>query len=970
MNQIEIHNRIDKFVTAGVAEADAVIVQEFIVTNFDAREYYFSKLDVGWIEWLDTNGFFDVLNKASEDPTRYNYRMPELGYLESVVKDNPNKVTEIILKVDPVKNFNPEVVDRFVRISESLSGENLKKVVKKIHDDNWVELMQKFSNWSYAYERIIENLEKEGDVEMLVLLADTILTVRKSREEVRSNPFVLDSIGRIKLFNVLSSFEGQKAEKAFEFAVGKLKEVIESGGSQEDIQGNKVFKIEEPAYFSDLDLFTLEVGENRSISYRDDIENLMAVVVSLVRKVIGGKCSEESKVREMYVHIEALPDSWSTWRFKLFALSLCPEQFKGELEVKFDRLFEVMEAGKFYYEIESGAEYKKALATSFSFLSVDYQKEYVENIFKYFDPSLIEGEDEKKWRGRDALQILKVLNLSDSNLEERAKKVFGESYKSDSVSDPKPSVTSSGFARAVRDRSPISIAEQEVAKIPALLKAELSPEIMKEKYKGDSFLRPRNIEGVGNELREDVPKRISDYLENIDSFFAPSEISQHYTYCVLQGIENTLRDKSDFPKDKWEKLLVVLEKIETSDLPEVEKEEYSFLANWEAVRRVSANILKYSLEKEFLQNEMFEKNRGAILSVISSLLKSVDPLPEHEQGKHGDLFTVAINSVRGVAYQAFMQLIYLDGEELKDDTKKVFDELISENNSLAVWFVIGHYLPTLYFRDEEWVKARLPKIFDIKNDIQFFASWEGYLLASVYKEFFEEMKEYYLYALKKDEKDYPKRSDRAKDPDEAIGVHLSLAYTHFENVDLEHKLIKTLWKEGSAEKQGDFISHIGRSVISSSVNNIKDQPKTIQKILDLWDYVLDRKEVKESVFSEFGFWISRDTEILPLNEVIPRFAQTLERSGGLLQYDYNFKERLKDFAEFDPKKTLSMLENFLLKGTMNNRDIMWTRMDASRVDIFKTLYKANPEKTKKLIDDLWSHPNGGKNFWVLQEVLE
>ena len=165
MNQIKIHNRIDKFVTADIANADVSVAQEFVAFNFDARDYFFEKLDQSWIDWLDENSFFDVLNESPDDLTRYSFKMPELGFLERVASKEAEKVTKIILKVDLVQNFNPEVIDRFTRIAEDLKGENLKLVVQKMHDENWVSLMQKFNTWGFSYEKIVENLIAEKNID-------------------------------------------------------------------------------------------------------------------------------------------------------------------------------------------------------------------------------------------------------------------------------------------------------------------------------------------------------------------------------------------------------------------------------------------------------------------------------------------------------------------------------------------------------------------------------------------------------------------------------------------------------------------------------------------------------------------------------------------------------------------------------------------------------------------------------------
>lgn len=967
MQQINLHKKIDEFVTAGIKTAESsAVAKTIIASNFDARDYFYNKLDETWMSWLTGNGFLTTLNTPADDKTRYSFRMPELNYLESVVSKIPDEVTSVILEVDVVNNFNPEVVDRFTRLAESLSGSNLKEVVKKMHDENWVSLMQKFNNWAYSYEKISESLINEGDIESLLLLADILLSVREEREEVRSNPFVLGHLGDVSILDYLTRLEGNDAEKAFIFVLEKLREII--GKATKDNGEEKIFKIEEPYYFFDVDFFTLELGGKRSISYRDDIENFMAVVVALTRKVLSNHCANAKKSNELYSHIDSLPDSWSAWRLRLFALSICPDSLIEQAEVKLNRLFDVMSEGKSYYEIESGTEYKKTLAEVFPSTRGDFKKSYIENIFKYFNPKNFSEDDEQAWRKRDALQLLKMISAWVKD-EKRSIEVFGESYLSEKIPDPSPTITmSSGFARRIVDQSPIKLSDLPVPEVIKLLKTELRPSVLNQKYKTDSMFSPRSVEGVGNELRDDIQKRVDEYLEHVNGFFSVDDIYAHYTYSVLQGFENVFRDKGDFSSLLWINLLHLISEIENTELPEVEKETRHFLTDWRSVRRVNANILKFSLANEFIKDKFFLENRVEILSSLASLLTCDDPTPDNEKEKYGDLFTVAINSVRGVAYQALIQFTYDDGEELKKDVKEVLEKLISENSSQAVWFVIGHYLASLYFRDRKWVVSKLPQIFRKENKVQFFAAWEGYLISSVYKELFDEVQDYYAFALTKNKDEYPERKDRAKDLDEAVGVHLALAYNHFEEVTLDHPLIKQLLEKSDAYKQGEFVSHIGRVFISS--NNQKPTESDIAKSLLLWDWLLENESTESKVFSEFGFWINRDRDVIEISELVPRFAKTMERSGGVLEYDYNLKQKLSEFANVDPESTLTILEKFLLEGTLVNRDRMWMSMDTARVEVFKILYKANSERTTRLINDLWAHPNGGRHFWILGEVLK
>ena len=48
-------------------------IRELIGLNFDARQYFFTKVDENWLEWLWSNGLLDIIKQKAEDPTRYNF---------------------------------------------------------------------------------------------------------------------------------------------------------------------------------------------------------------------------------------------------------------------------------------------------------------------------------------------------------------------------------------------------------------------------------------------------------------------------------------------------------------------------------------------------------------------------------------------------------------------------------------------------------------------------------------------------------------------------------------------------------------------------------------------------------------------------------------------------------------------------------------------------------------------------------
>jgi len=968
--QIDAYQEIKDISQKEPQKIDHKRLEGLMKLNFNIRDRFYEKIEAAWIDWLDNNNFFDVINEPASDPSRYSFQMPEINYLEKAIDEKPDKVTEIMWKIDPEENFNPEVVDRFIRITKQLSEDNLEKIVNKIHDENWVKLMKDFDQSSYVYQDLIEKLADEGRTDLFLKLADTVLTVREDLSKSSSQVFVLNHISQINLFEHLRDLAEQEPADTIDFAVDKINEVI---GDDELEDDESLFDIEEPYSFLFSDFFEFKHETLEKSSHRADIQNFMRVAITVISQTIGDNCESEEGAQEQYQKIEDLPDTRTAWRLQLFALSLCPELFVDKLKYKFNRLFEVMDSDSKYYELLSDAEYRRALHKTFDYMDDQFKEDYVENVFSHFNPEDFDGSEKEKDILKD--QAIKLLNAvkvyldnAEDDYQSRSKEVFAASYKDEKIPDPQPAVIS-GEAKTIKDRSPVDLSNYDTIEIPDLLRNNLSPETLNEEYAGDPYDNPRNFEGVGNNLREDVADRINDYLEHPLEFFDPRKITSQYTYSFLQGVEGYLRDSNKISEKKWKNLFELLEKIEDEGLSGETPEDNTYLANWDAARTASARIMKYSLSEDIVSDELFGNSelRSRILDVISSLVAPKESESENAEAKSGDLFNIAINSTRGVACRAFVQFVCKDGEELSDDVQAVFENLVDNNESEPVWFVIGRNLPTIYFRKKCFVEGKLPQVFDTGDLTQFSAAWSGYVSYSLYEELFEKMEQYYKFVLRKEESEFPERQIQRSSLDGALGKHLSLAYTHFDDVSVQHAIFQTLFNQSDARKQNKFFTNIGRSVISGDLIPVDADLK--EKMMRLWDYALNQ-ELEAEAYSGFGFWINEEGGTFDKSKLVENVAKTLEKSNGLIDYSHNLKNRLKEFAKEDAQNTLTIMEEFLLNGVLENKQGMLMRVDDNLVDTFNILYDADKERTKKLINDLWEHENGGRPFWGLEEVID
>jgi len=81
------------------------------------------------------------------------------------------------------------------------------------------------------------------------------------------------------------------------------------------------------------------------------------------------------------------------------------------------------------------------------------------------------------------------------------------------------------------------------------------------------------------------------------------------------------------------------------------------------------------------------------------------------------------------------------------------------------------------------------------------------------------------------------------------------------------------------------------------------------------------------------------------------------------------QQKLLEFSDVDPASTLTIIENYLVGGILESEQRKWFRPDTNLLEVFKKLHKYDSEKTEELIETLLTHPNGGRMFWSLKDVV-
>lgn len=997
MDQITLHNRIDRVLAGEPENTNCDTVSGLVSTNNDARRYLFAIAPQAWLVWLYENGFFDVLKQGAQDTTKYSYQIPELNYLARMSEEAPADVARVILNT-PISQttFNPEVIDRFLWICAKLPADELKQVVPKIQQEQWVPLMGALNRWGFEYKQMFETLAAANDSESTVTLASAILSINEGGEQRTSeygtdNPFYFNDLHNSEVFERLADVGEEKVEDALALTTTTLSRITNLSEREDD-----VFDKGELFPLFDVDFFTLSIGDKRHYSFRDDVRDLAATAKVLIDRLINEKCGDEKLVRRIHdQYVAPLPDSRTLWRLRLYVWSLCSTIFRSELR---DAFFRVFASDKHLWAVAGGAEYEWALKKAFGELTDPDKAEYKQKIF-----DLARKDDTISIEYGILSSIYPLLSEQERDEANLLFKVpLKENYR------PEPSIGVGRGGTVVSQAPPQSDDEwgKPVPHIVELLKSKWSPENVRKLDSENDFLRPINAEGVGEKLRESIAKRTDEYVANAPLFFDRAKLDSHYTYSFLRGIQEAVRaDSASASAVDWTPFFTFVQSIVESGTAspfdrkhEDNKKQFdAWLAGWAGVHQILADVFQELLRETNGKTVVsFERHRTDLLITLDYLLKFQDPVPDDEvletarsktkvpdsdEYLVSEPFTTAINTARGRSFQAFLYFIEQDSKiipettksKLSEEVKTIYHELLTRENTQALTFMFGHYLAFFYYRDDAWMKDQLGTIFshnESRKDL-YLAAWEGYLSASLYRELLVLLNNEYEYAISLDPVTYTKRQYRSN-LDDALATHLALAYVHYDDFKLDSDLFVKFWETPNVKRHAAFVSFVGRSVISRDQPEkwLEEHPEVqIEKLQQFWDWVLERHEDPE-VYKGFGFWMQAKYKIFDHKWLAKRIDKTLEKTGGDVGWELGLMDSLPNLVKADPGVTLSILRRFLIDGSIAERARGHIRTESEDLlETLRTLYRNTETKegTYALINDLL--PIGNGHFWNLKAVL-
>ncbi len=1040
--QTDIHLEVEEFLRQDTKVADVESAKELISINADAKNYFFTKADEKWLEWLWDNEFLDVFKKQSEDATQYRLATPEINYFREVANRKPEIAVKIILNDELAiteKKLRPELIDCILYICSEMKPEYLVRVIGKIRNEHWVKLLSRYSHWGFQYENMFEILYVAKEYNALLILANAVLTTHQEKEVQEKHiilsdgikiptrdddkPFCLDDVHQTKVFEYLTRLlDTEYAEKVLELLLDTISNIASLGDSTSK---NSFFDKEDTFYLFDTDLFTLETSGEMSRSYRYTVKELTATIKIAFDKLIGGNCADGNSISihnifNIYIGMfddskARLPNTRAMWQLRLYVLSLCPDVFKEELKKSFGLLFIVNN----YYEVLSGAGYERTLQKAFGVFTDNEKREYIRNVIELFVRKNNErANDSENWHLKYGSRLLTVIK-DDPITKEMSSKILDSGFKFIDEYEPRAIISDiKGEVRTVVSRAPITQEEFDQLSIEEIvenLKTIWTPkELVKKNTEPNDDYNPINADGISDLLKNSIATNFNKFIPQATSFFDSKSIHPHYVGAILKGTQDNIKDNLDADFTNLVELMMDLKKAgangELSDKKEESGLYDTWLSDWKSIFYTMTDVLQELLSNrdgQIVLKNFQEKYRKDILSVIKYLLSYPDPENRSEESgatedtglyenEVSDPYFIAINSVRGRAFQALVFFVFIDGKEFKEKdevkikqkVKELYENTLERENTKALMFMYGYYLPTFYYRDKKWLRGLLPNIFSKKDKDLSLAATEGYLSQTLYKDMFEDSDFQKLYEkwIELKETDYTNGQKHWTDINEALATHLALAFIYF-GLDIDKELgfkdglLKKFWEienPGNTIRYYEFISFIGRSVLTSDKTGnewMKENNIDTEKFIRFWDWILKNDKITDpKVFSGFGFWINPDKEILNDEVVIDRMVETLEKSGGDIDWDYGLKKRLPIFAEKNGPKTLEIIRKYILSvnGELNQNHRLPVFLDDEIKNAISIIYKKGTEETKQeavnLINELLE--KGSAPFYGLKDILK
>lgn len=863
---------------------DFITLKHLISRNSSAYGHFFQNASTKWLPYLLKNKYIKNPSHITEINGERRFSLsPTVTYLWRSASKKPDEVSKIILGFKiPKKNDerNPWLLDYFVKAAIAMPSKYGKIIAQKIYKEKWIET----SYHNYLSKPIAELMKKLADSGIeceTVLLARTLLNIKLSEPYVTGG--ILDDYKTVRdVRPVIDAYwYGELLKNEIDYVFNKfpkaitilLIELITKLLYLENVgRGN-------PKSITDSSTGWRPAIEESSQNWDQDFRSELLGKLGNFLIILGQKSVPLLKQILKKVSESEYP---TFRRFELYVYRMFPNYFKNEINYSVENYFDNYELHHEYYHL---------LKNAYSYTSTKTRKKYLSYVDRGPDKQHLELWEQQSVNQPAGYVERRIkfwksdkLNPILEHLEETERKKFKD------VIDTEMGLSHRDFH---------TYTEGPKTSEP---KSELLDNLSVDQVFG--FLKDYKTKELDFGYHDGTPEKFQNYVKDNSEIYSKYalkclDLAPTFLTRFFYGINNAIKEKKGI---NWESILSLSEQI-IEDIKQGKQKGNATLSS--LIDVIEDGIGLDSIDFSF---------RNRVWNILHDLVIIQDgdiqdrDIHENYPRDDWDAYSISINNDDGKTFHAVMKYVRWCETHLKkkrifvDEARNMLSDYLDQklSSTISRQAVLGYRLPLLYYYDKEWIRNKLSNLFSNQNETLSRAAWDGYLLANVYSDIFEDLIPQYEIHVKKLNSP-PMKDGGLWKFDERVIQHISLAY---------------LYKFTNSEKLfNEMLNHSHERVLSHCAwwvgRILKEQKEKPSKSFDSEAFRRLWKNSSLTSNEELRSWI----EYTPFNkkETLSLLYNSLKKSPKSIKFLSFLVEELESYAITHPQSTFKCLDLLIRK---------------------------------------------------------
>lgn len=845
--------QIDDSIASGASKENVKQLRALLL-EFASTRYAFDRFDITWFSFLREEGWFREVPALQTDSRGSRFvQWPAGEYLVRIAQEEAQRIEivdalrEVLVKI-PETN-NPYVFDNVIKLALALPP------------DIASDLSFMFQSWIGRQGRLhgtdipslIKRLALSGKWGAALRIFRAVFSVYpdadfyKLPEEKRLLPKLLSHFDSWNYEQQMSSLLGDLAEGANESLIWVLCQLLSDAirFSQRglDRQGP-----------DDLSYVWRPAVEDPTQNRHNSLEESLVSALRLTTEKLVR--SHPEMFREI-IFVLGTQQWYVFTRLSLHLLRVCEA-------VPLDLIRDYLTSEAHFHETTVRHEYALLLKARFRQLEISDQMKVIRLIEK--GPDIYNYvQRRQQWAGQPPTQSeidraikqwqFDWLSFIHDSLDLQWKSYYlklAESFQS-SPTAAHPVHFTGG---AVSLSSPATSEELAAKSVPDLV------EYLSNWQPDDSNWDGPSRQGLASTVTQIVVQNPNQYAIAAHNF---ENLAPEYVRSFIDGFAEAAKRKLSFP---WENILELCSSV--ADHEDEQSRDRGVVfgkdPHWNWTKRSAVSLLQQGFEKE--GNSIPFGLRVKAFSALKKFVFIREIDFEEQQGQQewsSDPVTSSINTIQGTALHAAIRYAFwvrendpqFKGMSSMEELAELLDQRLQadEQSPLSTRAVFGQWFPWLVSLDEQWISARIDKIFpdEPRQDKSWQAAWTAYIgYCGAFDKVLEVLKPKYEKAVKEINREWQVGTYNVN-PSERLAEHLMTFYWR-SKIDLnEGGLIHQLIMNGTATVRQKCLEFVGRSL-----DNTEEVPDSILKRLQFFfDWLTQRDAAESEICSEFaafGWW--------------------------------------------------------------------------------------------------------------------